>query len=309
MKTAVSDYAIGIDLGGTNLRVGLVNRSGTILDLRKVKTGSSHGPAAVVENMARLVQEILSENQNPQICGIGIGSPGPLNRKTRRILSTANLVGFENFPLGDELESRLKTPVFLENDARAAAFGEKQYGAAKTFQNFILLTFGTGVGGGVFVNNHMMYGKSDAACELGHLCIHPGGLRCGCGLSGCMEAYVSASAIERRSVNFFDSPKKAPEIFQMFLKQDRSAQKYLKEITTDIAVGLGSLINIFDPEAIILGGGLFSSGGEPLTSMIVAETKHHCFSSSYQDLKIIPSALHGEAGILGAAGVVFYNML
>jgi glucokinase len=297
--------SIGIDLGGTNMRAGLVGADGSVLSVVRKGTPVSEGPEAAVQGMAAMVREIEQSSPDYKIMGIGIGSPGPLNRHEKRLLNPANLKGFENFPIGKRLEELTHYHVELDNDAKCAAFGESMFGAGRGLQNFIVMTFGTGIGSGIFIEGRMLYGKSDSACEVGHMTLYPEGEPCPCGNRGCFERYASASAIRRRGEAAFGASVGTKEIFRRMGEGDATAIRVLREVSRDIAIGTASLVNLFDPEAIILAGGAFTDGGGPLPHWIHEEMRGRCFESSWSTLKMIPSALGGNAGILGAASLVF----
>ncbi len=296
--------AIGIDLGGTNLRAALVEPSGKILHECRKKTEVEKGPEACAEKMSAMIAELKSKTKE-NILGAGIGSPGPLCRKERKISQTPNLPGFDGFALGARVEKLSATRVLLDNDAKCATYGEGLFGAARGLKNFVLFTFGTGIGGGVMNEGEIIYGKSDGACELGHMTLYPGGEKCKCGNAGCFEAYCSANAIERRALKKFKKNLSNVELIQAAEKGESWAKEFLKEIAVDMAIATASLVNIFDPEAVIFAGGLFTTGGGPLCAWVQEEIKDRCFKSSQKNLKILPSALKGEAGVLGAASLVF----
>lgn len=319
--------AIGVDLGGTNTRVALIdgdfsestqNVAEKVIELKRAKTPVKEGPAETARVIAELCSELsqtAQKNFGVKPLGVGIGSPGPLSRKTKTIFQTPNLPGFEGYPLGGEVQKLCGLPVLLDNDAKCAAFGEEFFGAAKGLKNFILLTFGTGIGGGVVVDGEMVYGKSDGACEIGHMTLYPEGLQCKCGNRGCFEQYCSATAIERRATaalcsapNAKGSAANAKDLIEAFDKNEAWAKTCMKEVSRDFAIACASLVNIFDPEAIILGGGVFTTGGGPLPMLIQDEIKSRCFESSQRGLQICPSRLAGNAGILGAASLIFRSM-
>lgn len=298
--------AFGIDLGGSNVRVALVNEHGKILASERAETPSKQAPEATVQTMVRLCGKLRNEAQSRgvQLVGVGIGSPGPLSRVEKKIFQTPNLPGFEDFPIGRRMEELTGLRVELDNDAKSACYGEAKFGAAKGLNNFILMTFGTGIGGGVFVDGKMVYGKTDGACEIGHMTLHPNGKLCLCGNRGCFEQYCSARAFERRASEFAKREIRAPEVFQELLKGVEWASQMLRSFTSDLAIATASLVNIFDPEAVIFGGGLFTTGGGPLCEWVQEDISSRCFRSSQKNLKIIPSSLAGNAGILGAASLV-----
>ena len=300
MKTA-----FGIDLGGTNTRVALVADDGHILAIEKRKTPVAEGPQATAQMMADMIQ-LLRKEYNPQyIVGVGVGSPGPLSREKRMIFQTPNLPGFDGYALGAEVEKLSGLRTWLDNDAKCATFGEGHFGGAKGLKHYLLLTFGTGIGGGVVVDGQMIYGKSDGACELGHATLYPEGRLCKCGNRGCFEQYASATAIERRASEHAGSPANARDLLDACARKESWALKCLNEVTTDIAIACASFVNVFDPEAIVLGGGVFTTGGGPIASTVQEKIKDRCFASSQKDLRICASTLGGDAGVLGAASLAF----
>jgi glucokinase len=295
--------AIGIDLGGTNLRVAVVSANGKILEQAREKTPVVAGPESTAQLMAQMISGL--QKKHPSLVGVGIGSPGPLSRKERKIFQTPNLPGFDGFPLGTRVEALCGLPVVLEHDAKCAAFGEKFFGQAKSVKNVVLLTFGTGIGGGIFVDDKMIYGKSDGACEVGHLTLYPEGILCPCGNRGCLERYVSALAIERRAKEETGKVWSNAEILAAFAAGDSWAQNFLNKISIDLSIGIASLVNIFEPNTVVLAGGLFTAGGGPIPELVSKNIVGRCFASSRKDLKVVASSLGGDAGVLGAAGRVF----
>lgn len=298
------EYAFGVDLGGTNVRVGLVRRDGALVSFNKRKTPILAGPEALVRLLGEMIAELRAAHPLP-VLGVGLGSPGPLSRVEKKILQTPNLPGLDGFPLGRRLEEIAALPVWLDNDARCAAFGEEAYGAARGAKHSVLMTFGTGLGGGIFVDGKMLYGKGDGACEIGHLTLHPGGELCGCGNRGCFEQYLSATAIGRRVAAANGHLTGVVKFFEAQASGEAWAEKLMREIATDLAIATASLVNIFDPEVVVFGGGVFSSGGGPLCAWVTEEIRTRCFESSQRGLRIVPAALGGDAGVLGAASLVF----
>lgn len=297
--------AVGVDLGGTNMRVGLVSEDGQLLGSLKTKTPTESGPEATAQEMAKLIRELVDKHPQHKALGVGIGSPGPLSRSERRLFQTANLPGFEGFPLGSRVEELCGLTVKLDNDAKCATFGEGRFGAAKGFKNYILMTFGTGIGGGIVCDGRMIYGKSDGACEVGHLTIYPEGRPCGCGNKGCFEQYASATAIGRKGADVFAVDNMtATELFAEQKNGDPRAETVLRSVAYDIAIATASFVNIFDPEAVIFGGGVFVEGGGPLLGWVSELIKTRCFESSQKNLQLIPSTLAGNAGMIGAATLI-----
>lgn len=316
--------AIGIDLGGTNLRVARVDQQGRVQASTHRPSPVREGPEAMACAMAEMAREVSAARSQGEAggeggtpLGIGIGSPGPLSRSERKIFQTPHLPGFENFPIGARVEELSGLKVRLDNDAKCAAYGEATFGEGRGLKNFILLTFGTGIGGGVFIDGKMMYGKSDGACEIGHMTLHPGGRPCPCGNRGCFEEYSSSRALARRAGESFgrgDSqagarPLEARDVIEAFDRGEGWTHKPLRDFADDLALGLASLVNIFDPEAIILGGGLFTTGGGPLAAWAHEGLRERCFKSSQRGLKVTAAKLRGEAGVVGAASLFLRELL
>jgi glucokinase len=300
----MSRLAVGIDLGGTNLRAALVSPEGKILQMLKEKTPVSQGPEATAQLMGKMISELVSDRR--ELKGIGIGSPGPLSRKDKMIFQTPNLPGFDRFPLGARVEEITGVPVILEHDAKCAAFGELFFGHARGKKDVVLLTFGTGIGGGVFSDGKMIYGKSDGACEIGHMTLFPDGNLCPCGNKGCLERYVSAIAIERRATEESGRAWTNPQILEAVAAGDPWAIEFLQKIANELSIAVASLVNIFEPQTIILAGGLFSNGGGPICDWVSKFIEGRCFASSRRGLEILPSELAGDAGVVGAAGLVYH---
>jgi len=285
------------------MRVAVVSSEGLLLGSRQRKTPVKEGPEATAVSLSQMICELAAEHP-VSIRGIGIGSPGPLSRSEKRIFHTPNLPGFDGFPLGHRMQSLTSLPVFLDNDAKCATFGEALYGAARGARHVIMLTFGTGVGGGVIADGHMIYGKGDNAGEIGHLTLYPNGQACNCGNRGCLEQYLSARAIGRRATERAGRAVGVIELMDAHARDKKWATDLLREIATDLAIAVASLVNIFEPEVIVLGGGVFSSGGGPLCPWVAEEIRERCFASSQLDLRIVASTLGGDAGVLGAASLV-----
>ena len=195
--------AVGIDLGGTNIKAALVDCQGRVVTAKSCPTEAERGPDPVIDNIVALAT-VLSDDAgrlHREIAGTGVGAPGPMNLATGTIVRSANLPGWDKVLLRDRLRDRLHCRVTLENDANAAAYGESWVGAGRGGRDFALLTLGTGVGGGVILNGKILHGHFDNAAELGHIIVAPNGLQCPCGQRGCLEQYASAGAVARRVID------------------------------------------------------------------------------------------------------------
>lgn len=301
--------AMGVDVGGTNLRVGAVNYEGELLFSFKEDTPTDATTDTLMEILIRMVHRVQSQVEsqyNQPLQGLGLGWPGAVRKEEGLVLETPNIKGFEHFPLKARLEQALNIRCEIENDANCAGLAEKYFGTAKNFKNFILLTFGTGIGGVLFMNSQLLRGHSGLAGEIGHMCLYPGGLLCGCGSRGCLEKYVSAKALESRALEKWKRGYSAREILALSDNDANSdATQLIKEYVFDLSLALGSLMNIFDPEAFVFSGGLFTSGGVP----ILKELKIQLMAQGYQSIKknitCVASSLEGKAGIIGAASLLF----
>lgn len=303
-------YAIGIDLGGTNLRVALVSESGKII--RKVKKPSSE---RIVDTIADSINEI---RRNDRICGIGLGVAGLIDRKNSRVLASPNLRAVGDTDAVGELRRRLKMPVFIENDANAAALGERMVGAGRDFEDFVLLTLGTGIGSGIIHRGRVL----EVPAELGHISINFEAEKCPCGNTGCLENYASARAMIARAVSMLEKGaesllkecckgsfyKLTPEdIYGAALDGDNLSREILKDAGRYLGVGLANIINVLGPEAIILAGGL-TGAWNIYVQEAIREASRRAFKDLFDRVKIIPSSLEDNAGIIGSACLVFSNL-
>ena len=301
---------VGIDLGGTNLKTGLVSPDGRILHRLTTPTEADQGPDHVLERMAQAVRD-LSEQAGVEaadIAGVGVGAPGPLDSKTGVVVFTPNLAGWTNIPVRDTLHEKLGMLVNVENDANAAAYGEFRCGAAKDVHTMFLLTLGTGVGGGMILGDRLYRGASDSGAELGHIVVQHGGRRCGCGARGCLEAYASATAVVGRFNEALAAGETSglaaagvtcKDIFDA-APDDALAAHIVEETAEYLGVGIASLMHVLNPERVVLTGGMMAAG-----DAFLDRVRHHAretaFGSVWEACDIRWSTLGGDAGILGAA--------
>lgn len=298
-------YAIGIDLGGTNLRVALVSSEGEII--KKIKEPTSD---EILEALYKVVENIFSH----EISGIGIGVAGLVDRKSGRVLLSPNLHAVERIDLINEMKKKFEVPVVINNDANAAAFGEKWVGAGRVFSNFVLFTLGTGIGGGIIFDSKLL----NVSAEIGHMSIHADGEKCPCGNSGCLESYASARAILSKTVSALEKGRESllreycggnfyklttENIYRAALDGDSLARELLKDAGRYLGIGIANMINLMGPEAIILAGGLIGAW-DIYVQEAIKEVSRRAFKELYDKVKIIPSLLLDDAGTLGAAGLV-----
>lgn len=308
-------YYLGVDLGGTNISVGVVNEEGKIIHRGSTPTMKDRGYQAIVKDMADLCLKLLEEKQInlKDVHSIGIGSPG-LPDIEKGILVYSNNLDFDNVPLCAEMKKHINLPVFIENDANCAALGESIDGAAKGYKNSITVTLGTGVGGGIILNGKIFSGSFCGGGEIGHMVIVADGEPCTCGRNGCWETYVSATALIREArISAAKYPNsKIFELVNGNIKLidakipfdaaelgDDIAKALIYEYFKYLAIGLGNLINIFQPEIIAIGGGVCAQGEniiKPVTKLV-----NNMIYGGAIKTKIVVAKLENDAGIVGAA--------
>ena len=295
-------YRIGIDLGGTNTAAGLVDEKGNIVDRESVKTNLPTTPERIVGDMIALCRKLMERNglQNQDVCSVGVGVPCTANKETG-CMEDADHLGFSSGPLTAPLREALGLPVYIENDANAAAWGEYRAGQYEA-DSFLLVTLGTGIGGGIIQGGKLVTGVNNAAGELGHMTICMDGEPCGCGLRGCFEVYGSASALIRQAREATGEPiAEAKEVFDRAAAGEQVFVRLLDTYTSYLAVGLSNLINIFGPAYICIGGGVSHAGGA-LLQPVREKTYGRMFAkAANRKPQIILARLHNDAGILGAA--------
>jgi glucokinase len=299
---AVIDLAIAVDLGGTQLRAGLVDAQGNILERESVFTEAQAGPEAVVQQICKLVESIKSKA--PKIKGIGVSSPGPLDTVEGMALSLPTLKGFTSFPLRQALRDELQMDVKLENDGIAAAIGEWRFGAGVGLQNLVYVTVSTGIGGGVIVDNHVLRGRKGMGGHVGHMSITRDGLRCNCGNMGCIEAYAAGPAFTTRARQVLKNDSlNAADVFALARNSDAQAQALIEDEATILGMGFTSLLHLYSPEILVMGGGL-SNEFDALHPTI-----HHYIQTNamaaFKDVPVVKAKLGGNSGLIGAASLVF----
>lgn len=309
---------IGIDLGGTNIAVGVVNEAHEIIGRGKLKTARAQSAEETVADMAAAV-ELAVKNAGvsmDEIADIGIAAPGTVDPETG-IISYANNLPFRNTPVCELLQKILHKPCRIENDANAAAFGELLAGAGKGTDNFVMITLGTGVGGGVIIDGKIYSGFNHAGAELGHMILVKDGQLCTCGNRGCYEAYASATALIHQTRQAMEQ---APDsvmwklsnngqdvngrtAFDAMRAGDPAGQLVVARYIDYIAGGLISLINIFQPEFIAIGGGICNEGETLLAPLRQAVAAGDYNKMLPKRTRICKAALGNDAGIIGAAGL------
>lgn len=294
----VNSQVIGIDLGGTAIKLGRFASDGTCLQSLTVATPQPATPAAVVAVMVDAIAQIDAQ----QTIAIGVGTPGPADAAGRIAQVAINLQGWHDVPLADWLEAKTGLPTILANDANCAGLGEAWLGAGRRFQNLILLTLGTGVGGAIILDGKLFVGHQGAAGELGLITLNPHGSMCNSGNQGSLEQYVSVTAIRRRT------GKEPAELGALAQAGDPDALTFWQEYGKDLGIGLTSLIYVLTPEAVVLGGGV-SASAEFFVPSVKAEIEQRVLPTSRLGLQILPAELGNSAGIVGAAKLAFSKIM
>ncbi|MCM1007690.1 MAG: ROK family glucokinase [Ruminococcus flavefaciens] len=309
-------YYVGIDLGGTNIVAGVVDEEYNIIAKASTKTNCPRPEKEIADDMAKMALQAV-KNANLDIGDIewiGIGTPGIAN-STTGIIERANNLGFENTPMVKYISESIDKPVFIENDANAAAYGEYVAGAAKGAKNAVCITLGTGVGGGIIVDGKIYAGSNFAGAEIGHTVIEVDGAKCSCGRKGCFEAYSSATGLIRMSkeamAQFPDSimNKMADEkgkvtartSFDAMRAGDKPAKDVVDKYIKYLAAGITNTINIFQPDVLCIGGGVCNEGDPLLLPVKALVEKEDFASNSAKRTEIVIAKLGNDAGIIGAA--------
>ena len=300
----MAEYSIGIDLGGTNLRAAAIDRSGKMLDKIAAPTDFVNGRDAVLHDIVSNIEKLREKLGGDGLKGIGVGVPGFIRIKEGFITNSPNLPYFENFPVRDELNKRLNTPVILENDANAAAFGEKWMGAGKDYDDLVLLTLGTGIGGGIISGGHILRGSLGMAGELGHITVVPNGNPCACGNQGCLEKHASATAIVAMAhmlhLGENMTSKDVADLATQPGEAGDKARSVWKAMGEALGIALATLVNTFNFPLYLLSGGPLPAWDLFAPDMLrVCEQRSLTYRLSKPAIE--KATLGNEAGLYGAA--------
>lgn len=295
------EYSIGLDLGGTNLRAAAIDRAGHILDRRAAATNPAAGREAMLGQMVNAIAELRDSCGAGGLAGIGIGVPGFILLKEGIIRNSNNLACLEDFPIRVEIERRLAAHVILENDANAAALGEKWIGAGRDVDDLILLTLGTGVGGGIISGGRVLQGYLGMAGELGHITVVPDGNPCGCGNRGCLEKHASATAIAAMaSMLRLGEGLSAREVYDLALGGNEKAGRIFVAMGQALGVALATLVNAFNFPLYLLSGGVLAAW-DLFAPPMLDEVRRRSFTFRTTATRIEKATLGNEAGLFGAA--------
>lgn len=309
-------YRIGVDIGGTNIKIALVDFDGKIIYSNTTPTRAEMGYEAGVNNIKQAIKELMQETgaDNKTIEAIGFGLPGQIDYKAGIVKNLPNIPGWVNIPLAKIIEDEFSIPTRLDNDVRCAALGELNFGAGKDCQNLICITVGTGIGSGIVLNGKLVRGASNAAGEIGHIKMDmTGGPLCGCGDYGCFEAYASGPAIVTMAKEYISGGKSAKYkematdgiitpyvVAQAALQGDAVSVQIFKQMGKIIGTGLSSVINLLNPEKIIIGGGVADAGDillEPIRKTIL----DRAMPIQAAAVEVVPAQLANTAGVIGAS--------
>jgi glucokinase len=311
-------YVIGVDLGGTFLKAGAVSEQGEVLHQISVPSDAEIDPKAVVQRIASAVQVIKEKFGDDQLLGVGIGAPGIVDLDGGTVKFPPNFANWTEFRLGEEVANLVGTCVQVENDANAHAVGELKFGAGKGMKNFVMVTLGTGMGGGIIIDEKVFRGESGGAGEIGHITIDYNGPLCNCGNHGCVEAYVGQKYLSQRVLEKLNSrpesilnkfvngngEKLDPKFISDAANQgDEFALEIWDETGSFVGTAIASVLNVFDLSTVIVGGGV-AKAGRPLMDSIDRSVKARVLSSLKPKVRVMQALLRNSAGILGAAALI-----
>jgi len=297
----MAEYSIGIDLGGTNLRAAAIDRSGKMLRKIAGSTDLSAGREAVVADMVASIRNLREQCGAATLAGVGVGTPGFIIMEKGVITGSPNMPGFDNFPIRDEIERQLGAPVVLENDANAAALGEKWMGAGRDYNDLVLLTLGTGIGGGIISGGKVLHGFVGMAGELGHTTVSPTGNPCGCGNQGCLEKHASATAVVAmaRMMGLGDHLT-SETIYKLAVDGNEKAQAVFTVMGQALGTALATLVNIFNFPLYLLSGGMLPAW-DLFAPAMMDEIRRRSYVFRNTPTRIDKATLGNEAGLYGAA--------
>ncbi|HTX37994.1 MAG TPA: ROK family protein [Bryobacteraceae bacterium] len=301
----MAEYTIGVDLGGTNLRAAAIGHDGTMLGSISGLTNFTEGREAVLEDIVSAI-ESMRQTHGAGLAGIGVGVPGFIRFKEGFLTGSNNLPYLENFPVRDAISQRLGTPVILENDANAAALGEKWIGAGRDVDDLVLLTLGTGVGGGIIAGGRVVRGHVGMAGEVGHLTVIPGGNPCGCGNRGCLEKHASATAVTAMArLMQLGEDLSAKEVSLLAAQPGEMGQKarvIWQVVGEALGAALATLVNIFNFPLYLLSGGMLPAWEFFAPHMLrVVEERSFTYRATKPNTRIERATLGHQAGLFGAA--------
>jgi glucokinase len=317
MSPKKQELVIGIDLGGTKIYAAVVDKKGRILGSARKRTKAEQGFDMTIQRMATCVEQAVAAAGvgMDEIAAVGVGSPGPLDLKKGRIIETPNLK-WKDAPLKADLKKHLQRPVAIDNDGNVGLLGEYAYGAGHGSQDMVGLFIGTGIGGGVIINGELLHGFNENAAELGHMILNPDGPVCGCGNHGCLEAFASRLAIEREIrqavaagvpsaiLDGHENPEamlRSKRLSEAYSANDQAVVQAIERSATYVGYGVASLLNIFNPEVVVIGGGVVEAIGKPYVEIVQRVAEKNVFQVALRNVRIVAAELGDDSAVLGAA--------
>ena len=312
---------LAIDLGGTKIFTAIITSKGQVIARKRRLTLADEGPGVVIKRIFSVIDHLLSQRKlnSSQLYAISIGAAGAIDFERGLVTSSPHLPGWHDVPLRDIVKEKYKVNTFLINDASAAALGEHHFGAGQGVNNLILLTVGTGIGGGIIIDGRLYCGANGSAGEIGHTTIDVNGTRCSCGNSGCLETFVSGTAVAEEAIKRIRQGERsalteivggkienitAEKVSAAAQDGDSLASEVILKAATYLGIGLANLVNIFNPEMIIIGGGI-AKMGDPLLNPARQAVRERAFQLAAQAVQVVPAQLGDDAGVLGAAVFAF----
>jgi len=323
MKNNIN-YVVGVDLGGTKIYAAVIDKKGKIHGTSRIKTRAEEGFNAVIDRLFDCTMQAVNNSgiTLAEIGAVGLGSPGPLDLKEGKIIETPNL-GWKDAPLKARLEKTLNKPVKIDNDGNVGLLGEFAYGAGHGAKHMIGLFIGTGVGGGVIIDGKLLHGFNENAGELGHMILDPNGPQCGCGNNGCLEAFASRLAIEKQiriaEINgvptkvFKKMNKKSNKIrsgilAKSYFDKDPAVTAAIERSASYVGFATASLLNIFNPEVVVLGGGVVEALGGDYVKIVRKVAIENSFSIASRNVRIVAAELKDDSAILGASFLAWQSL-
>ena len=308
----MKDIVVAADLGGTNLRMAAVSFDGDIVKRVKLPTPESGCKEEIVKSICRAAAECTS-GLPVEPSALALAVPGTIDNSSGVVMRAPNLPDLDGFNFVDAVRAETKLPVFIENDANAAAIGESWLGASRGYSNSVMVTLGTGVGGGIIIDGKIVRGIDGTAGEIGHINVEPEGLPCGCGSHGCLEQYASASAIARTAQAAFKSNSEtqgeldSEDVYQYAADGAEWAREIFSRQGYYLGLALGDLINCLNPEVVVIGGGA-AAGWDAFTPTLRQQLEIRAYAEAVARANIVRAELGDNAGILGAAKVAFESL-
>lgn len=298
--------AIGVDIGGTKVAVAAVKEQGEIISRSVISTNLRISPQEMIAEIQEEIQQVIEKSHVSieRFVGIGIGAPGPLDSKIGRITCPPNLQSWVDIPIRELISRSFPIPVFLENDANAAALAEKWIGAGVKDENFVYITVSTGIGAGIIADGQLLKGMKGNAGDIGHTVIDPSYGKCVCGQYGCLESIASGTAIAKRASEILGKNVTAKEVCFLYKEGHPKIVTYMEGVFKVLGIASVNLINTFDPGKLIFGGGV-SEFGEPLFDSIRQYVRRYALNPAGRNTEIISAKLGSTAGVIGAAALCF----